>query len=102
MTESKIQQLKAALLLSRIVVANMEEIEFRVAPDELLVTTNGTMVEYEGVQIRVLDMLGGALLILRGLTLDLAESEELHPAEVARVVELTAAMSDAIGFPERW
>ena len=93
-------QIKAALLLARIVFANMADVEFVAGSDDLVINSGAKSFLYEGVLIGMPELLGGALMLLRGLVLDLAELEDLDPEEVARVVELSAAMCDAIGTAE--
>lgn len=95
------RSLKAALLLARIILANAVEEDFDFIENNLLVDEHGMLLIYENVALRLVDVLSGGLMLIRGLVQDIAESEDLHPAEIARVMEISTAMAEAIGTVEQ-
>lgn len=92
--------LKAALLLSRVLCAHMEDCEFVAADNDCVVSDDGHGISYEDLDLHLIDAMGGALLLLRGMIIDVAEMTDSHPAEIARVLELTTSMNEAIGAVE--
>lgn len=92
--------LKAALLMSRVLICHMQGEDFNLHENGVNVSAAGTYLFYEDVPLRLVDMFQGAMLLLRGMIVDLAELQDSHPAEVARMLELATAMNEAVGQVE--
>jgi len=91
---------KAALLLARVMCAHYEGQRFSLVENGVTVQDGGRSLLYEGREMAIGDVISGSLILVHGLITDLAEHEGTSGIDLARLVELTTAMADAVEFPE--